>query len=213
MDIYNVIRRKINSRVLLLILFCISNIIVNATAFNVRKCYSLFPNKNISYREMTSASTPIPFTDTLGKPKSDTIVMTSKHLTNGVALYSAGWDKIEAEWYMDAHMVEKGANKSGDEIKICYAGGYLYYPNIRDVKANTTILFYINPHLGGIIEVRNGSPTGKLLGSVDVPLEATKNYFTYECVLKNRAGIKNLYFVFKGEEGKNLFSIDWFKFQ
>jgi hypothetical protein len=147
-----------------------------------------------------------------GSMVSDTVLL-SKHFANGVGQYSASWDNIEAEWYMAADKIEKTDNTTGFEIGKCLDGGFLSYPNIRDIKENATMVFKINPHVGGKIEVRSGSPTGQLLGSVDVPLESSKDYFDYKCSLKNSAGTHNLYLVFKGEAGKNLLSLDNFKFE
>ena len=70
-----------------------------------------------------------------------------------------------------------------------------------------------NPHVGGRLEVRLGGPAGRVLGSMDIPLEASKEYFDYTCSLKNKQGLNDIYLVFKGEPGKNLFSIDWIKFE
>jgi arabinoxylan arabinofuranohydrolase len=147
-----------------------------------------------------------------GEMVSDTVLL-SKHFANGVGQYDATWDTIEAEWFMAADKIEKTENATGFEVNKCLDGGYLYYPNIKNVKENTSLVFRINPHVGGRIEVRTGSPSGALLGSVDVPLEGTKNYFDYTCPLKNKAGTLHLYLVFKGESGKNLLSLDGFRFQ
>jgi arabinoxylan arabinofuranohydrolase len=147
-----------------------------------------------------------------GEMVSDTVLL-KKHFANGVGQYSATWDNIEAEWFMAADKIEKGENATGFEAQKCFDGGFLSYPNIRDIKENTTMVFKINPHVGGKIEVRSGSPTGQLLGSVDVPLEGSKDYFDYKCSLKNTAGTHHLYIVFKGEAGKNLLSLDSFRFE
>jgi arabinoxylan arabinofuranohydrolase len=147
-----------------------------------------------------------------GTMVDDTLLL-SKHFDNGVGQYDANWDNIEAEWYMAGNLIKKGENASGFEVSSCQHSGFLYYPNIRNVKENTTLLIYANPHLGGTVEVRTGSVTGPLLGKIDIPLEASKNYFTYKCVLQNTAGVTNIYLVFKGTPGKNLFSIDWIKFE
>ena len=143
----------------------------------------------------------------------DDTVLLSKHFANGVGQYDANWDNIEAEWYMAGEKIKKGENATGFEVKSCLNNGYLYYPNVRNIKKNATLLFKINPHLGGRIEVRKDSPTGSVLGINDIPLESSKDYFIYKCRLQNTEGLQNLYLVFKGETNKNLFSIDWLKFE
>lgn len=147
-----------------------------------------------------------------GTMVDDTLLL-SKHFDNGVGQYDAEWDNIEAEWFMAGDQIKKGENAGGFEVSSCQHSGYLYYPNIRNVKENATLLIYANPHLGGTVEVREGSVNGPLLGKVAIPLEASKNYFTYRCPLQNTAGVKNIYLVFKGTARKNLFSIDWIKFE
>lgn len=147
-----------------------------------------------------------------GSLVDDTLLL-SKHFENGVGQYSAKWDRIEAEWFMASDKVEKGENADGFEVKACYDKGYLYYPNISDLNRNATLSIKINPHVGGRIDVRSGSPTGSLLGSIEVPVESSKDYFQYKCNLKNNSGTNNIYLVFSGAVGKNLFSIDWLKFE
>jgi hypothetical protein len=114
---------------------------------------------------------------------------------------------------MAGEKIKKGENATGFEVKSCLNNGYLYYPNVRNLKKNATLLLKINPHLGGRIEVRKDSPSGSLLGIIDIPLESSKDYFIYNCQLLNTEGLQNLYLVFKGETNKNLFSIDWLKFE
>lgn len=147
-----------------------------------------------------------------GSMVDDTLLL-SKHFDNGVGQYDASWDTIQAEWYMAGSQIKKGENATGFEVSTCYSDGYLYYPNIRNLKKNTTLLIYANPHLGGTIEVRSGKVNGKLLGSVQIPLEGSKDYFTFRCPLKNKEGTDNIYLVFKGITDKNLFSIDWIRFE
>lgn len=143
----------------------------------------------------------------------DDTALLSKHFDNGVGQYNAKWDRVEAEWFMAADKIEKGESSEGFEVKACYDKGYLYYPNISDLKKNTILTLKINPHLGGRIDVRSGSSSGPLLGTIEIPLESSKDYFQYKCNLKNKSGINNICLVFSGFEGKNLFSIDWLKFE
>jgi arabinoxylan arabinofuranohydrolase len=143
-----------------------------------------------------------------GTMVDDTILL-SKHFANGIGQYNAGWDRIEAEWYISGDKIEKGENGTGFEIEKCMNNGYLYYPNVHDLKKNTYISFNLKSKKGGKIEVRENSATGKIIGE----LKVTNNSKNYRCRLKNKEGKKNLYLVFKGEEGENLFSIDSFSFQ
>ena len=147
-----------------------------------------------------------------GSMVDDTLLL-SQHFGSGVGQYDAGWQRIEAEWYMAADKIVKGENADGFEIGTCYDQGYLFYPNISAMRKHSVLKFRINPHAGGQLEVRSGSLTGKLLGRIDIPLESSKNYFEYQCPLNNKAGKNDICLVFKGESGKNLFSIDWIRFE
>lgn len=147
-----------------------------------------------------------------GSMVDDTLVL-SKHFETGVGQYSASWDKIEAEWFMSGDKIKKGENADGFEVSVCNANGYLSFPNMYDVSENATFVVKLNPHVGGKLEIRSGAIDGRLLGTIDIKAETSKNYFEYRQVLKNKSGRYNLFLVFKGESGKNLFSIDWFKFE
>jgi hypothetical protein len=142
----------------------------------------------------------------------DDTVLLSKHFSNGVGQYQADWDRIEAEWYMAGNKIEKGETVNGFQVKSCYDQGYLYFPNIGRLRKNSKISLRVNPHVGGIVEVRSGSFSGPLLGTIDIPLESSKDYFMYSANLNNKSGQQDIYLVFRGEAGKNLFSIDWMKF-
>ncbi|MDF7799309.1 carbohydrate-binding protein [Pontiellaceae bacterium B1224] len=64
------------------------------------------------------------------------------------------------------------------------------------------------------IEVRLGSPTGTLVGSVDVPLTGGwQNWTSVEASLDPVAGSHNIYLVFveSGTSGDSLFNINWFE--
>ena len=146
-----------------------------------------------------------------GEMVTDTVLL-NKHFSNGVGQYHAYWDKIEAEWYMASQNTVKSDHNTGFEISETYNQGFLFYPNIRGMEANSTISLYAKPMNKGTIEVRENGINGPLLGSF-VFNGASSNYQDINIQLKNTAGDKNLYFVFKGKNKKNIVAIDWFKFQ
>jgi alpha-L-fucosidase 2 len=66
---------------------------------------------------------------------------------------------------------------------------------------------------GGKIEVRLGSPDGKLAGTCTIdPTGEWSAYKTFECTLENCRGTEDLYLVFTGSDGY-LFNVDWFEFE
>ncbi|MGE4286764.1 MAG: glycoside hydrolase family 43 protein [Phycisphaerae bacterium] len=65
---------------------------------------------------------------------------------------------------------------------------------------------------GGKIEIRIGSPEGKLLGSCDVSdTGGLQSWKEFSCGVAEMKGAIELCLVFKGEEGA-LFNFDWWKF-
>ncbi len=146
-----------------------------------------------------------------GEMVSDTVLL-AKHFSNGVGQYHAYWDRIEAEWYMASQNTIKTDHSTGFEISETYNKGYLHYPNIRGMEANSTLTLFAKPMNNGVIEIRETSVSGPLLGSY-VFKGSNPNYQQINIQLKNTVGDKNLYFVFKGKNKKNIVAIDWFKFQ
>ena len=65
---------------------------------------------------------------------------------------------------------------------------------------------------GGKIEIHIDSPSGLLIGSCKV--ESTgdwQKWITQKCAIKKSKGVHDVYFIFKGSEGK-LFNFDYWKF-
>jgi hypothetical protein len=65
---------------------------------------------------------------------------------------------------------------------------------------------------GGKIEIHIDSQTGTLLGTCMIKSTGgLQNWKVQTCKVTNVKGIHDLYFVFKGNDGK-LFNFDWWKF-
>lgn len=136
------------------------------------------------------------------------------HFKSGVGQYDASWEKIEAEWYMDASNVEKRESKNGGfEIQKIKNNGYLYFPNVKNIDKANAMTFQISSEKGdGIIEVHANTKDGKLMGSVKIA--NTGGWGTYkmaQCQLKNTEDVKSIYLKFKGKNA-DLFHLDSFKF-
>jgi arabinoxylan arabinofuranohydrolase len=142
----------------------------------------------------------------------DDTALLNRHFSNGVGQYSATWDRIEAEWYMAAEGVVKGEHPTGFEVRSCRNRGYLRYPNIRDVRANDTLILYIRPAAGGWLEARQGGPKGRSLGKVKISAGSSKEYVRYALPLVTDAGVLDLWLTFRGRKNQNLFGIDAFRF-
>lgn len=137
------------------------------------------------------------------------------HYRSGVGNYSAQWKTIEAEWYFRIEgAVKKECPAGGFEIQKITDGGYLNFPYMRSLKKGATIHFEVScaNAEGAMIEVRDGSPTGTLLGTCSVPSTGGWNeYRSVSCKLKNTKVYANLYVVFKGN-GTDLLHLDSFHF-
>lgn len=139
-----------------------------------------------------------------------------KHYEAGVGNYRASWDSIQAEWFFKKSdgLQKKQSPDGGFEIQNSRNNDFLNFPSMKDMPQNATISFNLSSKRGGgKIEVRQGSPTGTLLGTCRIP--KTGSWATYQmipCNLKNPGGNNNLFFVFKGDRGE-LARLDFFTFQ
>jgi len=132
----------------------------------------------------------------------------------GVGQYDSTWAEIQAEWYFAASAgTEKRENADGFEVRVSEDGAYLAFPKIQNLPTNASLYFRVasTNTVGCTIEVREGSPSGTLLGSADVlQTGSSSTYQTVKAVLNNSAGTKDIYLVFKGG-GDELVRLDWFK--
>ena len=122
----------------------------------------------------------------------------------GVGQYNAEWPKIQAEWYFASEGVEKSDNEKGDfEIQQIHNSDWLKFPNVKNLKSNTTISFCVSSpnKKGGIIEIREGANDGKLLGICKVPTTTSWNeYKTVNCRLQNDTKIKDTAYPFRSSK-------------
>ncbi len=132
----------------------------------------------------------------------------------GVAIYDANWERIEAEWFFRiANGKKKESPSGGFEIQQINNGAYLNFPQMKNMKKNATLEFLVSSESESTIEVRSGSPEGKLMGTCTVPnAESFKTYQNVSCSLNNEAGTHDVYLVFKGK-AKDLLHLDSFRFE
>lgn len=134
----------------------------------------------------------------------------------GVGQYEATWNKIEAEWYMEAVGAQKKELSYGGFGVTADDGGYLRFPHVHNVPRNAGIAFFAGTDavLGGQIEIRDSDPDGALLGVCEIRhpqqhLIPGYDYFT--CDLTNPGGETDICLVFRGKAGKKVITLDWFK--
>lgn len=135
------------------------------------------------------------------------------HFETGVGQYDATWEKIEAEWYMAASKVDKKeCPRGGFEIQAIKNNGFLYYPNIKNLKNCKSVTFSVSSMNSGTLEIRSGNTKGKLLGTCKITTTGSwKKYRTESCKLTNFDSSDNVCIVFKGKSN-DICHLDYFQF-
>lgn len=130
----------------------------------------------------------------------------------GVGQYDAAQARIEAEDFFASEKAEV-REIPGDnfEMRGLRDGSTLTYPRVKNLPQDATLALRLSSATGGgTLEVREGSATGKLLGSLAIPATGGwDKYQTLPCPLKNAAGQTGLCFVFKGKD--ECARLDWWK--
>ena len=142
-----------------------------------------------------------------GEMVSDTVLL-DKHFANGVGQYDSDWDCIEAEWFMAASKenIKIENTKRGFSLGNIEQNDYVYYPNIRNVKNKTQLIFNLEVRSSGTIEIREDSLDGRIIGVCSVK-KGDKNVAVNINPLINDI---NMYIIFK--DGDNFCIIDSFSF-
>jgi len=139
-----------------------------------------------------------------------------KHYDTGVGNYNVEWDTIEGEWFFrkSAEVLKKENHHAGFELQNLRNNSYVNFPNIKEIPVNSSINFKVASTVDRAkIEVHQGSPSGEILGSCNIPNTGSfTEYKVASCKLKNTSGVKDLYFVVKGSKDQELLRLDWFNF-
>lgn len=133
------------------------------------------------------------------------VVVTGKPLSAG--------DIIEAENYSVQSGVDtENCSEGGSDVAYIENGDYIGFKNIDFGDGAESINLRIGANSGGnSIEIRLGTPDGKLIGSLDVgSTGGWQNWETQKCNIEKTSGLNDVYFVFKGGSGY-LFNINWWK--
>ena len=131
----------------------------------------------------------------------------------GVGQYEGSWNKIEAEWYMEARGdAEKIELKHGGFGVRLGDGGSIRFPNVHDVPENAGFGIFagVGKEAEGTLEIREKSEDGRLLGTC--PPEHREDhlivdYAHYYTTLRNEGGKTDLCLVYRG---KGKIVADWF---
>ncbi|MBP0977819.1 MAG: carbohydrate-binding protein, partial [Oscillospiraceae bacterium] len=128
---------------------------------------------------------------------------------SGISAYSAKFEAEESDILSGGIQVEDGKDigyiKNGSSLAVAgvdFGSG-----------AGTFRISASSAGDGGEVEIRLGSPDGKLAGTCSIsPTGSWGEYKTFECDLKNCSGVQDLYLVFTGGNSY-LFNVDWFEFE
>ena len=104
-------------------------------------------------------------------------------LEYGVGQYDSNWMRLEAEWFMRGVNVKKVENKDSYGFSVsCTEQAILTYPKVRNLSDKRGL--YIRSSCvgtGGEIELREGSETGRLIGSVRLKETGPRFQWQYTC--------------------------------
>ncbi|GAA2434250.1 PQQ-dependent sugar dehydrogenase [Streptomyces macrosporus] len=123
----------------------------------------------------------------------------------------------QAEHYGDSHgvsVVEHAPAHGGRVVGNVHDGDWIAFEPYRVGNATSLTARVASAGSGGTLEVRTGSPTGRLIGSVEVkPTGGWETYTDVTTPIKRPpSGTTTLYLVFKGSGGGALYDVDDFTF-
>lgn len=123
---------------------------------------------------------------------------------------------IQAQTFdeMSGIEVEPTEDDSGDEnIGYISDGDWVKYANVNfQDGASSVNIRAASDTTGGTIELRTGSPTGTLIGTVEIT--NTGGWQTWQTFTGNVevTGVQDLYLVFTGDSNLDLMNVNWFEF-
>lgn len=131
----------------------------------------------------------------------------------GVGQYDANVGSIEAEDYFKANNISKIENTLGGfSIHSNVDGGYVTYPNIQNLKSKSTLEFEVLSKTNTVIEVREGTPSGKLIAICKFAANKTKAFKKESFKTNKLYNGQTICLVFKTSANTNL-KINRFSFK
>lgn len=122
-------------------------------------------------------------------------------------------DVIEAESYtVQSGIQTENCSEGGSDVAYIENGDYIGFKGVDFGTGTESISFRVGANGGGnTIEVRLGSPDGKLIGSMEVKsTDGWQKWATQNCSIENTKDTQDVYLVFKGGDGY-LFNLNWWK--
>ena len=134
---------------------------------------------------------------------------------NFVAFGQLSTGKVQADSYTEAtgraHSHDEAAAEGGSCLGYISDGTYAAYKHDFGSGAKLFRINFSSDTKGGSIQIRTGSPSGTLLGTVQISNTGSwLNYQTRETSIKSTSGVQDLYLIFNGGGGW-LFNIAWFE--
>lgn len=123
--------------------------------------------------------------------------------------------KVEAETMAWGYGLKTVPNsKNSLSVVDVNSGEYICVRGV-DFGKNKAHRFEVSalPLEGGNLEIRLDAPDGKIVGNVNIPQgNGISKYELYSCEVNAVSGVHDLYLSFEGENNKDLFELDYWKF-
>ncbi|WP_308762478.1 glycoside hydrolase family 43 protein [uncultured Bacteroides sp.] len=124
--------------------------------------------------------------------------------------------KVEAETMAWGYGLQTAPNgMQGISVVNVNNGEYICVRGV-DFGKNKVRRFEVSalPLEGGNLKIRLDAPNGKIVGNVTIPQgNETPNYQLYSCEVNAVSGVHDLYLSFEGENKKDLFELDYWRFR
>lgn len=123
--------------------------------------------------------------------------------------------KVEAETMAWGYGLKTVPNsKNSFSVVDVNSGEYICVRGV-DFGKNKARRFEVSalPLEGGNLKIRLDAPDGKIVGNVNIPQgNGISKYELYSCEVNAVSGVHDLYLSFEGENNKDLFKLDYWKF-
>lgn len=110
------------------------------------------------------------------------------------------YSQVKAENYDDYDSVFLDECKAGGAaVHPVKDGAWIAFHNVRFAEGATGIEMLVSSALGGVVEVRTGSPSGKLAATLAVASGGVQQWHSHSAIADIDAGTTDVYLVLRGE--------------